>query len=365
MSKTIIKLNRDLLCFQCLRCEKTYPVGDYDRGCMECFHETKSSSLTAIYRDSNSTKQPFDTYLSMGEGQTPLIPIPYNKQSIYLKNESMNPTGSHKDRLSAYIVSKALYNKSKGVVIASSGNAGISLASYAAYAGLECIVISTKALNDKVRTIIQNTGSQLILTDTAMDRWGIMETYVENGYYPATNFINPPVGSNPYGVQGLKNIASEINLQLSEKEATHIIVPTSRADLLWGIWEGFKEEKERDRLLFLPKMFAVEPFPRLSAVIKGADYTQEFKGHTSLPSIAGSTVTYQGVKALAESNGHAVVVKTDEAIEAKKSLEKRGIHLEVSSAASVSAVDIITKSLKLNNEAVIVAIGTSSSFIEI
>lgn len=360
-----VKINCQLKGFQCIKCHHVFPVDDYIKGCPVCYKDCQPSSVKAIYTGSSQHFLPFKVHLTMGEGNTPLIPIKANNHNLYLKNEGLNPTGSHKDRMNSFVVSKALYNDAIGVVIASSGNAGISLASYAAFARLKCVVIATKNLNKRLASLIKETGSSLLLTDTSLERWEIMQEYVKKGYYPATNFVNPPVGSNPFGIQAFKKIAYEINRDLGNEEATTILVPTSRADLLWGIWEGFNDEKKLNNLKNLPRMIAVEPFPRLSQVLEGTDYTKTFDGKTNLLSIAGNTVTYQGLKAVSDSRGCAVVTTSHAAHRAKADLSKIGIHLEASSAAGISAFELLNESGYFTKGENIIVIGTSNSFLEV
>lgn len=68
--------------------------------------------------------------LSMGEGSTPLIEIPRRTSQadarVFLKDESRNPTFSHKDRLNLCVVSAAKISGSRGIIAASTGNHGIS-----------------------------------------------------------------------------------------------------------------------------------------------------------------------------------------------------------------------------------------------
>src|SRR5690606_11812139 len=115
---------------------------------------------------------------------------------------------------------------------------------------------------------IQNTGAEIIYKDDPMDRWEHMQRYVmRNEWYPATNFINPPVGSNPFGVQGLKILAYEIIEDFEQSLPDVIIIPSSRGDLLWGVWKGFNEAIENGLISDMPKLVAVEPFPRIKAVL--------------------------------------------------------------------------------------------------
>jgi threonine synthase len=144
-----------------------------------------------------------------------------------------------------------------------------------------------------------------------------------------------------------------------------IIVPTSRGDLLWGVWQGFKEIKKVMKSIPPPQMIAVEPFSRLTAVLKGEDCTNSFHGQTALKSIAGSTVTYQAVVAIKESRGNAVIVSSKEAFIAQQQLMKKGIFLEPSSASVISGYEKLKQNGMIHENDVIVTIGASSGFIEI
>lgn len=81
---------------------------------------------------------PARPFISLGEGFTPLVNADFLSRNVYLKLEYLNPTGSFKDRGgSAVAVSKALEFGARTVVEDSSGNAGISIAAYAAAAGIK------------------------------------------------------------------------------------------------------------------------------------------------------------------------------------------------------------------------------------
>jgi threonine synthase len=366
MQKTI-KINPYVKHLQCLQCGEIYYVDDYFEGCPICKEKGKPSNLTMIYsKYDGQCVLPYESYLSMGEGSTPLLPVDNgNHLSFYLKYEGQNPTGSHKDRMSAQIVTRALDKGYRGVAVASSGNAGLSIAAYCAYAGLDCIVVSTKKLNQHVQKLIKNYGAKLILTESSMERWKILKNLTEEGFYPGSNYLHPPVGTIHFGVQGYKRIAYEIVEQMKGTVPSKIIVPTSRGDLLWGVWEGFKELRKVKKTIPLPQMIAVEPFSRLTAVLEGEDYTKSFHGQTALTSIAGSTVTFQSVAAIKESRGNAVIVSSKEAFIAQQQMLKKGIFLEPSSATVVSGYEKLKQNGMIHENDVIVSIGTSSGFIEI
>ena len=107
-----------------------------------------------------------------------------------MKDESKNPTMSHKDRMCSLIVSKALADKAPGIVISSTGNQGAAAAAYAAVAGLPCVVFTTPNVSETMKTLMQAYGAQVFVTPTMSDRGIIMEKLVrEMGYYPASGLL--------------------------------------------------------------------------------------------------------------------------------------------------------------------------------
>ncbi|MFI0847523.1 pyridoxal-phosphate dependent enzyme [Mesorhizobium sp. IMUNJ 23232] len=305
---------------------------------------------------------------TLGEGDTPLIDLAALASEIgvsrlALKNEGANPTGSHKDRMSRLVVARALDVGASTVSAASSGNAGVSLAAYAAHAGLKCVILSTRDIAQIWRHAIEMHGASLILTDTAEQRWTILGQRVRAGeWYPATNFRVPAVGSNPFGVDGYRAIAFELFRLDRGMLTTDIIVPTSRGDLLWGIVRGFKDLRAGGYISKLPRVHAVEPFQRISKVLAGADYRETFPGNSALTSIGGTTVTFQAISALRECKGTVVVAGENEARDDQKRLARQGILLELSSAATLTGLRQLLRSGAVPADASVTLIGTARGF---
>src|SRR3546814_7372249 len=67
----------------------------------------------------------------------------------------------------------------------------------------------------------------------------------EQSAFPATNYLDPPVGSNHFGLDGFKTIAYEMFEELGPDLVDAVLVPTSRGDLIWGLFEGFRQLKAR------------------------------------------------------------------------------------------------------------------------
>jgi threonine synthase len=370
--------NPALLGMKCIRCEEDFPIADYFVGCPSCHSKGYPASVAPQYnafpRSISSRNIPdwlvYSTAPSLGEGNTPLISMKRLADStgvstLRIKNETSNPTGSHKDRMSPLLVQRALDVGAATVVAASSGNAGVSLAAYAASAGLECVIITTRSMDPNWRRAAEMHGAVLHATNTDEERWtAVAEGVRLRSWYPATNFTTPAVGSNPFGVDGYRGIAFEIFAESKDAVPTDIIVPSSRADLLWGIARGFEDLVKAGLSDQMPKIHVVEPHPRLTKVLAGSDYRGEFPGESKLISIGGSTVTYQSLHALEIGAGTAVVADEFSALEDQKTLARHGLYLELSSASALTGLRILLGMGILNSDSHAVLIATSHGYKE-
>jgi threonine synthase len=122
-----------------------------------------------------------------------------------------------------------------------------------------------------------------------------------------------------------------------------VLVPTSRGDLIWGLYEGFNQLTAMGLTKSLPRLFAVEPFPRITEVLRGKNVTGSFPGTTKLTSIGGSTVTYQAVAAIHASGGGAVVVDDAAVARDQSRLARHGCYAELSSASTLTGLEILLK----------------------
>ncbi len=158
--------------------------------------------------------------LSMGEGGTPLIRYPHplftSDVELYLKDESQNPTWSHKDRLNLVVTSAALHVEAKGIVAASSGNHGASTAAYAARSGLPAVILTTPR-PPPLGAFLQAYGQIVVAVPDVHTRWLLTARLVDEfGYHPTSNQTIPPT-NHPFGAEGYKTIAYELFLQLDHR----------------------------------------------------------------------------------------------------------------------------------------------------
>lgn len=376
------KLNEKINYMECIKCSTTFQVEDFYKGCPTCLKKGEPSCVSFNYQDfiieqanvgmkRYSNMLPFKEFPTIGEGRTPNVKLKtlskeLGLKNLWIKNEGQNPTGSHKDRLSPLVIARAKSLGFDTVAVASSGNAGASISAYAAAANLKCVVLTTDNINPIWRQAIETTGAKIVYKKDPMERWIEMEKEVESGrWYPATNFIIPPVGCNPFGVQGYKTIAYEI-IEDFERIPNIIFVPCSRGDLIWGIWKGFKEAMDFGLINSLPKLIAVEPFPRLKRVIDGEPYVNSFTGESvETPSVGGTTVTFQALQAILESNGEVVPIPSHLAINEQKHLGKHGIYAERSSSLVLGALKKLIKEQTIKENDNIMLIISSNGYKEL
>lgn len=228
--------------FKCVRCDKSYglDIGDQGlQGCLNCSQEGRPANLSTVYDfsgikvsklASTFASRPYNMWryfellpaasinevVTLNEGCTPLTRLPplekkYGIGKLSVKEEYRNPTGSYKDRLASCVITNAVQVGAETVVASSTGNHGASTVAYASKVNKSCIVLTLHSVPSAMKVLMQVYGAFLAECRPAEDRWRLIKwgIQVEN-WYPTSNFINSPIGSNPYGVDGYKTIACEI-----------------------------------------------------------------------------------------------------------------------------------------------------------
>ncbi|MFI7440684.1 threonine synthase [Nonomuraea indica] len=292
---------------------------------------------------------------TLGEGGTPLLEV----AGVHVKDESRNPTWSHKDRLNRVAVSAAVGAGAPGVVVASSGNHGASAAAYAARAGLPAIVLTSADSPPAVQSFVRAYGAR-VLTVPAAERWPLMRQIVDRlGYHPVSNLTVTHTG-HPFGPEGYKTIAYELFRQLGTVPAA-VFAPTGYAELLYGVWKGFTELRRLGVATSAPRMYACEPAaggPHARAVAEDRPAAIVELGPTDAYAIACPVGGHRGVRALRDSGGEAVLVTDGELREARQDLARQGLWVELSSAAGLAAHRRLGRSF----DGPVVCLATSSGF---
>jgi threonine synthase len=311
--------------------------------------------------------------LSLGEGGTPLIASARlanwigSDAPILLKDESRNPTWSHKDRLNYCITSAAAAVNAKGIAVASSGNHGVSAAAYAARAGLPCVVITNPWGQPAFLHFLEALEAEVIIVPVEQ-RWAVLSGVIEaTGFMSASNLTRFHTG-NPFGPEGYKTIAYEIFLQCDRTMPGTVVVPTGYGELLYGLAKGFDEIVRFGLAGRVPRIVSAEPALRgpLAHAMQRNAAAAEVDGPPSLAAGISCTVSsYRGVKALrGSSNGMALTFSEATLTEAALELAREGLWQEYSGAAGLAALREVYRRGQRFEEP-IVAILTSSGLKEI
>jgi threonine synthase len=165
--------------------------------------------LVERYRD-RLPLAPDGPVVTMGEGSTPLVPAPRLSEGlgveVWLKLESMNPTGSFKDRGMTVAVSKAVADGAHAVICASTGNTAASAAAYAARAGLPAVILQPAgavALGKLAQA--RAAGARVLEVRGSFDQaLAAARELGRRGTHAIVNSVNP------YRVEGQKTAPFEI-----------------------------------------------------------------------------------------------------------------------------------------------------------
>lgn len=306
--------------------------------------------------------------VTLGEGDTPLVELTGVAQAsdvgqLWVKDESRNPTWSYKDRLIAVALTKAREAGVRTVAVASTGNHGAAAAAYAARAGLECIVLTLTSVPLTMKTLMQSYGARVVALKEPRERWTLLRQGVEErGWTPLSGFMDPPAGSNPFGIEGYKSIAYEIVRDLG-RAPTALVVPAAYGDGLAGIMRGFEELLAWGRIERLPRLVAAEPIgPYTTALTEGFLPGRRLTSRASVAfSITTPVATFQGHDALTRSGGCAVTAADDDIMQAQLTLAAtEGLYLEASSVIALAVLPELVKRGDLGPDDTVVLLGTST-----
>jgi len=158
-------------------------------------------------------------------------------RNLYVKDDTVNPTNSFKDRPAAVAISKAIEFEAKAVGCVSTGNLAAAMAAHAAKAGLPCYVFIPA--NTEINKVLQAStfGAKIIAVNGTYDEVNRLAVQAAESYDWAFANIN----LRPYYVEGSKTLAFEICEQLGWRAPDHIIVPTASGALLCAIWGGLNQ----------------------------------------------------------------------------------------------------------------------------
>jgi threonine synthase len=268
--------------------------------------------------------------VTLGEGWTPLIDDIWEGQPVYWKFEGLMPSGSYKDRGISVMINWLIAQGVQTVMDDSSGNAGASLACYAARAGLSARIFVPASAPEPKKAQIAVYGAELIevpgprsaarqAAEAAQDGDAV---YASHAWHPACLF-------------GFITNAWEIWEQLGRRSPDWVVTPCGYGGLLLGAWRGYQRLFECGLIEKLPKLVAVqaEPItPICSAFHQGLN---EGRPHRAI----GPETLADGIAVeLRNSGGTAISVTNRELLAAQEKLAQQGLFVEPTSATAAAAL---------------------------
>src|SRR5574341_2198883 len=313
-------------------------------------------------------------------GGTPVFELPrlaekLGLQSLWLKDESRNPSASFKDRASAVVIARSLEINAKVVVTASTGNAGAALAGMAAAVHQEAVIFAPKTAPQAKVAQLLIFGAKVILVDgTYDDAFDLtIKAAQEFGWYCRNT------GYNPFTAEGKKTAAFEIwewwstahqewHKQIGE-EADHppltVFVSVGDGNIISGLHKGFKDLIEFGWMPRLPRLIGGQA--EGSAAIANAFHANtETIAPVSAKTIADSISVdlprdgVRAVRAVRQTNGTYVTVSDDEILKAMAELGRVGVFAEPAGATAYAGLARAAAQGLVGNEAPVLVLNTGS-----
>jgi len=305
-----------------------------------------------------------DDVVSHPEGNTPLLArdaiADYaGVESLVVKHEGHNPTGSFKDRGMTVALTQARRVGARAVACASTGNTSASLSAYAAQAGIPSFVFvpegriaagklaQTVAHGARTLRIRGDFDDCLRLAREASDRLGV---YLVNSV-------------NPFRVEGQKTIVLELLQQLGWQTPDWIALPAGNLGNTSAFGKALVEARRLGLIDRMPRLLAVQaagaaPFARGFAERFATKVTVQAETRATAIRIGDPASWDRAVGAINATDGVVESVTDDEIFAAKRVVDRCGVGCEPASAASVAGVRALVARGVIRRDARVVAVLT-------
>jgi threonine synthase len=299
--------------------------------------------------------------VSLGEGWTPLVLRGWPGAKIHFKLESQMPTGSFKDRGTAVMINHLLEVGVGPIHEDSSGNAGASIATYAAAAGIPCrIYVPAAVPRPKLVQIAASGADVRPIPGTRQDvTEAALVAEVGESFYASHNW-------QPFFIEGTKTLAFELWEQFGFRVPDNILVPTGYGSNILGLERGFDELERGGEITARPRLFAVQAAncaAFAAAWSAGVDWIVPFAAQ---PTVADGIATPKPVRgaevlaALRRSRGGVVAVVEEEIAPALAALSRLGLFVEPTAATAGAALTRLLSDGTITSGQTTVAVLTGS-----
>jgi len=369
--------------YRCTKCGKQIPYDLREKTCPNCDgfleivydlpavrkHITKNSLKKrdpGIWRYAELLPvETSSTVISLGEGGTYLhkcdrLAKRFGLGSLYLKDDTTNPTGSFIDRGTAVEVTVAKEQGFSSLCCGSTGNLAASLVAYAARAGMKCNVFIAQTGNvdsGKFYQILAYGANVTVVKnhEIALERANAEgnHSYVVDAY--SSSFL-----------EGVKTTIFEICEQLMWNAPDWIVIPMGNGGHLSMVWKGLRELQEIGILDDIDtKIIGVQSTgcaPIVDAFVGGIDYITPTSGGATIAldiGVSNPSCGHTALKAIRDSGGLAISVSDKEILNAVSSIARlEGVFVEPASATPVAALRQVMQSKEIDSSDTVVCLVT-------
>jgi threonine synthase len=305
----------------------------------------------------------------LGEGWTPLIhAVPLGKElgfnSLYIKDEGLNPTGSFKARGLSMAISRAKELGIETVSIPSAGNAGGAMSAYAALAGMKAYVFMPRDVPQPFVSECRALGAEITLIEGLISDCGraAAEGVKQLGRFDMSTL------KEPYRIEGKKTMGYEVAEQMNWTLPDVILYPTGGGTGLIGMWKAFAEMEALGWIgSKRPRMVTVQSdgcAPMVRAFQDGKEFADPWEGAKTIADglrVPGAVGDFLILRALRESHGTAVAVPDTEIMEGANLLGRtQGIFACPEGGAVVAAFKKLRKDGWIKDDETVVLFNTGS-----
>lgn len=373
--------------FKCTNCGKEFHNQKFAYLCDSCSVNQSQSlppkGVLKVLYDYNSLKKktrdvylannwidllPIDSFKSYPKlriGKTPLYQYDYQTFddslfTLFLKDDSQNPTYSFKDRASALVSAYANENDIDTIVAASTGNAGSSLAGICAANNQKAIIFVPASAPKAKLTQIVMYGAQIVPVDGTYDNAFDLSVEATQKF----GWFNRNTAYNPFTIEGKKTVAFELFEEFNGNLPDIIFVPVGDGVIISGLYKGFEDLLQMEFISKVPRIVAVQAdgSPNIAMNI----FENEFKYQES-NTIADSISVdlprnfYMTQEFILKYEGEAVTVKDDEILEASQNLSNNfGLFAEPAASAAFAGFSKYLKFNKIKSKEKVLVLSTGS-----
>ena len=316
-------------------------------------------------------------------GGTPLYAAPRlgelcGLRNLYLKDDTVNPSASTKDRAGAVALRRAIDIGANVVSVASTGNAGSSLACLSAALGLRAVVFVPEDAPAAKLTQALSFGATVYAVRGNYDDAFDLCLAASNEF----GWLNRSTGYNPFTREGKKTCAYEIWESLGGRVPDRIVVPTGDGNLLSGIWKGWCDLRAVGLVDRVPKIDCAQSDSSAAICLtvrrirdsgdSDPDWStvevDEVRASTAADSISVDRPRdgLAAVKGVFQSGGETVTVPDEEILAAIPEMARTtGIFAEPAAAAPWAAVKQMVGDDKIGVDELVVCIVSGSGLKDI